>query len=166
MTCVSSPHFFVMINGKPKGYFSSKKGLRQGDPLSPCLFIMCMEILSRLLDEAAISERIHYHPRCQRIRLTHLVFADDLVIFIAPHLHSLTGLKSILDKFYSWSGLKVSFDKSEIFIAGILDLEIDSLTETLGIKKGLLLVRYLRVPLINGRLIDKDCAPLIEKITT
>lgn len=81
MECITSPTFSILINGKPNGFFQGKKGLRQGDPLSPYLFIMCMEVLSRLLDAATRNGSFGYHPKCKALGLTHLVFSDDLVIF-------------------------------------------------------------------------------------
>lgn len=101
-----------MINGQPQGYFQEKKGLRQRDPLSPYLFIICMEVLSRLLDQAAKVNKFDYHPRCKAMNLTHLIFTDDLIIFAGANLHSLNRIKKVLDKFNLWSGLKVSSEKS------------------------------------------------------
>lgn len=72
---------------------------------------MCMEILSRLLDKAANEEKFGYHPKCQVLNLTHLIFANDLVIFSDGSMHSLLGIKTVLDICYNWSGLKVSFGK-------------------------------------------------------
>lgn len=124
MTCISFSHFSVMLNGRPKGYFPGRRGLRQGDPLSSYLFIMCMEILSKMLDQVAALGLMDNHPKCKKLGLTHLVFADDLVIFTAANIHSLTGLKIVLDHFHLCSGLKVSFDKSEIFITGVPEMDI------------------------------------------
>lgn len=109
------------MNGRPNGFFPGKKGLRQGDPFSPYLFIMCMDILSRLLDVAATAEAFAYHPKCRSLELNHFIFADDLIIFIEETELSLLGVKGVLDSFYSWSGLWVSFEKSEIFLCGIPD---------------------------------------------
>src|SRR3954467_8412272 len=65
----------------------------------------------------------------------------------------------------TWGVTKVYFDKSEIFVSGLLDDQIHRLIEPLGIKEGKLPVKYLGVPLISGRLSFTDCKPLIDKIT-
>lgn len=96
--------------GNQKFSFQKREVLHKVTPLSPSLFVMCMEILSKLLDKAVEEGKLGYHPKCKALKLTHLLFADDLVIFID---HSLTGLKEVLDTFYKWSRLKVSYDKSE-----------------------------------------------------
>lgn len=126
---------------------------------------MCMEVLSRLLDKAARDGAFGYHPKCRALRLTHLVFADDLVIISAANQQSLQDIKSVLDTFYFWCGLKVSFNKSEIFLSSLYDEIIPSLIEPLGIKKGSMPVKYLGVPLISGKLSFNDCMPLIDKVT-
>ena len=75
--CVCTASFSVQINGELAGYFQSKRGLRQGCALSPYLFVICINVLSQMLDKAAEKKLFGYHPRCKNILLTHLCFADD-----------------------------------------------------------------------------------------
>lgn len=70
--CITSASFSVQVNGKLAGNFQSKRGLRQGCSLSPYLFVICMNVLSKMIDEAAVGGAIGYHPKCRNIELTHL----------------------------------------------------------------------------------------------
>jgi hypothetical protein len=54
--CISTAHFLILINGSPHGFFASSRGLHQGDPLSPILFVIVMEALSRILSRATIGD--------------------------------------------------------------------------------------------------------------
>src|SRR4051812_9108700 len=85
------PIFSLCFNGNLKGYIKGGRGIRQWDPLSPYLFIICMEVLSRKLDSAARDGSISYHSRCKKLHNTHLCFADDLVVFTAAEPSSLLG---------------------------------------------------------------------------
>lgn len=75
------PFYSVAINGKLHGFFMGKKGLRQGDPISSLLFVIAMDVLSKMLDEGAINGRFGIHPECDAPLITHLSFADDVLIF-------------------------------------------------------------------------------------
>lgn len=82
MQCISTVSFSILINGGPMGFFNPMRGLRQGDPLSPFLFILGAEVLSRLIQKAEESGAIHGIKAargCQAI--SHLQFVDDLLIF-------------------------------------------------------------------------------------
>lgn len=79
--CICKTSFMVGYNGTVNGYFKGRRGLRQGDPLSPYLFVIAMNCLSYLLKRAATHEGLPYHPSCEKLKLTHLSFADDLLIF-------------------------------------------------------------------------------------
>lgn len=68
----------IGYNGMVHGFFKGKKDLRQGDSLSPYLFVLVMNCLSALLNKAAESGQFGYHPKSSKTKLTHLSFADDL----------------------------------------------------------------------------------------
>ena len=78
--------FSILINGSPKDFFGSSRGLRQGDPLSPLLFAIVMEALSCLLDGAVLAGHISSFTVGTRsntpLMVTHLLFADDTLIFV------------------------------------------------------------------------------------
>lgn len=96
--CVTSASFSVQVNGELAGYFQSRRGLRQGCSLSPYLFVICMNVLSKMLDAAAVKGEIGYHPKCKNIDLTHLCFADDLIIFADGKKHSVEGMLRVFEK--------------------------------------------------------------------
>lgn len=81
-------------------------GLRQGDPLSPYLFVLSMNCLSLALNKAAQEGRFKYHSKCQKTRVTHLCFADDLLIFTDGSLQSVAAILEVLKDFESRSGLQ------------------------------------------------------------
>lgn len=71
--------FTIKINGEGHGFFAGKRGLRQGDPMSPPLFVLVMEYLSRTLKCKGEFSDFQYHPMCKKLKLTRLIFADDLL---------------------------------------------------------------------------------------
>ncbi|XP_074305902.1 secreted RxLR effector protein 78-like [Silene latifolia] len=81
MECVTTPHYSLSLNGELFGYFQGKRGLRQGDPLSPLLFTICLEYLSRILNRLTELDGFKHHPLFMKLNLTHLCFADDLLVF-------------------------------------------------------------------------------------
>src|SRR4051812_45477106 len=80
--CLSTPTYSIIINGQLEGFFEGKKGIRQGDPLSPYLFVICMEVLSKMLDKAFHDKKIQFHPLCSKIDLTHLCFGTIRLFFL------------------------------------------------------------------------------------
>lgn len=79
--CISTPTYSVIVNGELNGHFEGKKGLRQGDPISFLLFVMAMDVLSKMLDKGAENQVFKPHPSCENPLITHLSFADDVLIF-------------------------------------------------------------------------------------
>ncbi|KAL4010462.1 hypothetical protein IC575_029954 [Cucumis melo] len=162
--CVTSSMFSIMINGSFEGFFHGRKGVRQGDPLSPFLFVMVMEVLSRMLNK--IPQSFQFHRRCEKVKLNHLTFADDLMIFCAADEPSLSFIREYLQKFGELSGLFVNLRKSSIFVAEVSNEAASHLAASMGFVFGNLPVRYLGLPLLIGRLRSNDCAPLIQRMTS
>lgn len=88
------------MNGCPFDVFMPKRGLRQGHPMSPLLFVLGMEYLSRMLDVVGTQNLFKFHPRCRKIKLTHICFADDLMLFSKGDPHSISLLCQCLDGFF------------------------------------------------------------------
>lgn len=163
-SCYSSPTFSVGINGRLHGFFSGTRGLRQGDPLSPYLFGIVMNILSQKLNEAADTGRFGYHPNCQESNLTHLCFADDILIFTDGSSQSVHGFLQVLEEFKAFSGLAISVEKSCFFPSGLSDDEKNAIVSTTGIPVGSLPIRYLGLPLNSKKLSIENCEPLLQQV--
>ncbi|XP_074315119.1 uncharacterized protein LOC141651299 [Silene latifolia] len=119
ITCITSTRFSLNINGSSVGYFEGRRGLRQGDPLSPLLFVLCMEVLSRILRKMQESHNFSYHPKCCRLGLTHLIFADDLLVFARGDYPSIKAVESCLHSFAEYSGLQPNPSKTNIYFGGV-----------------------------------------------
>ncbi|PKI77055.1 hypothetical protein CRG98_002558 [Punica granatum] len=156
--CITTPYFSVALHGTSAGYFPGARGVRQGDPLSPYLFVVGMEVLCQLLDSAIRSRRLGFHPRCKPVRLTHLF------IFTNGSRESLLVGLDTLDIFHRWSGLRLNPEISELYCGGLTEEDIQQLLTVIRFKKGHLPVKYPRLPLVSGKLSLKNCEELIEKI--
>lgn len=162
--CVTTPSFTVGYNGTVQGYFKSKRGLRQGDPLSPYLFVLAMNCLSIMLDKAAAEGRFGCHYKCKESKLTHLCFADDFLIFTEGSYESVQGVLDVLRDFESKSGLAISISKTCFFTSDIPDIEVEQIKNQIGLQHGTLPIRYLGVPLCTKKLSVSNCEPLLQSV--
>ncbi|KAH9688162.1 reverse transcriptase domain-containing protein [Citrus sinensis] len=118
MRCVTSTSFSVLINGVPKGIIQPERGLRQGCLLSPYLFILCAEALSNLLVVAEQNQLIRGLKFAREVSITHLLFADDSLVFSRASVAECRHLKGIFDKYAAASGQIFNFQKSSLFFSG------------------------------------------------
>ncbi|KAG7557174.1 hypothetical protein ISN44_As11g031650 [Arabidopsis suecica] len=116
--CISTASFSVVINGDLEGFFSSNRGIRQGCSLSPYLFVMVQNVLSKLLDRAVGNGLIGRHPRCNHVLVSHLTFADDILVFTDGSSSSLRETIGVFERFAKMSGLHINASKSEIYVGG------------------------------------------------
>lgn len=84
---IINPSYSISINGSLAGFFKGKKGLRQGNPLSPYPSVIAMEILTKLMNkEVQVSKQLKFHPNYSKLQITHLSFADDLLMFSSANV--------------------------------------------------------------------------------
>jgi len=119
MKCVETSSYSVTVNGNLFGIFKGKCSVRQGDPLSPYLFIMCMEYFSRMLHVASQKADFHFHPKCSFLGISHLAFANDILLLCQCDLPSMNILFWHLLVFGRISRLIINANKSSIFFNGL-----------------------------------------------
>ncbi|PKU86876.1 Putative ribonuclease H protein [Dendrobium catenatum] len=157
--CISDVNFSILINGSLEGYFSTSAGLRQGCPLSPYLFCLVMDAFSNLLDAGSFKG-----ISIDGFILTHLLYADDVLIFGEATTENCNSLTNILSTFAKASGLHVNLDKSSILLPKNL-LNPDNICRALSIPLISEKFDYLGIPLSFKRLKVSDFLPLIESIS-
>jgi hypothetical protein len=115
MFCVQSTSLTLLWNGSKLPYFSPNQGLRQGDPLSQYLFVLNMEKLSCLISKK-VSDKVWQpiHVSKNGLGISHLLFADDVLLFIKANKTQICSLIDVLTSFCNALGLIVNFDKSRV----------------------------------------------------
>jgi hypothetical protein len=120
--CISSVRYSMLVNDEPAGFFSSSRGIRQGDPLSPLLFVIIMEALSRMLMESEARGLVAGFSvgsvHNSGLSISHLLFANDTLIFCDADVEQLCNLRCLFFCFEAASGLKINLSKSEIISIG------------------------------------------------
>lgn len=114
--CISSSRMHLLWNGDALEEFKPQRGIHQGFPLSPYLFVLCFERLFHFIHIA--TDQKFWKPikiSKRGPRLSHLAFADDLVLFVEASLDQIETIQDILHEFCQSSGEKVSNDKTRIF---------------------------------------------------
>ena len=118
MNCVTIVRYQIKITGELTEQFTPTRGLRQGDPSSPYLFVICAEGLSALLHDAKASGRIGGVKICPTAPMvSHLLFADNSVLLLKAKREEAEALRDILDLYESCSGQCINLDKSAIMFS-------------------------------------------------
>ncbi|KAL5717241.1 hypothetical protein ACHQM5_010283 [Ranunculus cassubicifolius] len=116
--CISTTSLRVLLNGSPFGCIKPSRGLRQGDPLSPYLFILVAEAFSRLVVKAEEEGKIHGIKVLRRApSISHLLYADDLVVFTKATIGEVHNLMDILKVYCKATGQSVNYNKSSMFFS-------------------------------------------------
>jgi hypothetical protein len=126
MSCVTSANFVVLVNDEPSSFFHSGRGLRQGCPLSPLLFIMVMEGLSLLLKKIQAEGRITGIKVSRLVKILHLLFVDDVLIMTNDSQLEWREIYGLLKIFCCATGLQINWSKSTFHYANIQDQNFGS----------------------------------------
>lgn len=165
--CITTAHFTLSINGEHVGFFKGSRGIgiRQGDPLSPYLFALSMDVLNQILQKKiAKVDHFSFHWKCAKTKTTHLAFADDLLLFCKGDKPSIDTIAGSLNVFYNLTGLSPNKCKSEFYGGGLSNSMKNYIITVFGFNFGVLPVKYLGVPLVTGKLKKEEWLPLLEKM--
>ncbi|PKU87848.1 putative mitochondrial protein [Dendrobium catenatum] len=155
--CIIDVNFLIVIKGALDGFFPSSAGLRQGCPLSPYLFCIAMDAFSSILDN-----NIFIGVQYKNFKLSHLLYADDLLVFGEASTANYTHLMNAINCFTNSTGLHINLDKSSIILPKHLT-SADDISSYLGLTSRDL-VTYLGVPISFRRLKISDIYPLLDDI--
>ncbi|KAL9668838.1 hypothetical protein QQ045_006378 [Rhodiola kirilowii] len=141
-----------------------ERGLCQGEPLSPFLFLLASEGLSRILNNAVQKGRISGVEWVKNgASLTHLQFADDTVIFCRPDSHKVQKIRHILRSFAVSSGLEIIFSKSRCLGIGLEEEEVQKFADALGCLMGKFLMNYLGMQVGSNASRLSTWNPILQK---
>ena len=155
----------VMLNGVPGKKFYCKRGVRQGDPLSPLLFVLAADFLQTILNKAmsigiiSVPITIASCPDFPVIQ-----YADDTLLVMQADAIQIVCLKAILHTFATATGLKVNFHKSMMVPINITDEKLEILAGTLNCRKGSFPFTYLGLPLGLTRPTLEHFLPLVQRV--
>lgn len=153
-------------NGEMASKFKPMRGIRQGDPLSPYLFVLCIEKLNHMIHR--VVDNGEWKPaKITRSgpRISHMFFTDDIVLVDEASVAQLRFIQSLLNKFCEASGQRVNIRKSELFVSPNVE---NNLVERLKVECGFNVTRnlgsYLSMPVLHKKATAEDFAPLLDKI--
>lgn len=163
MECLTSVKFSVCANGETRARVIPERGLRQGDPLSPCIFLLVKEVLSKLITKEVCEgtlSGLKINRHCPK--LSHIFFTDDALLF--AELDECRRIKLILDKYGAASGQSINFEKSAVAFSSnmnAMDKQIISDFLNIPIMKGD--SKYLGLPSFWGQSKAEAYTFLVEK---
>lgn len=155
----------ICVNGNAVGYFKCKRGVRQGDPLSPLLFCLAEEVLSRgitkLVNEGKL--QLMLGPRGYRMP-SHILYADGIMLFCRASKQNLVNLMELFRTYELASGQVNSSEKSKFYAGSISAARSSRISDLLGFSVGCFPLHYLSVPLFKGKPRRTHLAPIADKV--
>ena len=166
MKCVSTVTYRIKVNGELSDEIIPNRGLRQGDPLSPYLFLICAEAFSCLLGAAEGNGELSGVKICQHVpSINHLLFADDSLLLLKVDEWSATHLQNILSLYEDCSGQTINKDKSSVmFSKNTKSFEKNQFMASLGITTVAQNEKYLGLPMYMGRSKKRTFEYLKERV--
>ncbi|XP_026396032.1 uncharacterized protein LOC113290663 [Papaver somniferum] len=161
---LKSARISVLVNGSPEGFFSIDRGLHQGDPLSPLIFMLIEDVLSRNITKLVRDGKMTHMVSREGIAPTHLFFADDIIIFCKGNMKILRNLVGLLGLYQRASGQTVSREKSKLYFGGGSLNRRTTIAAFLGMPIASFHDRYLGVKVMSGVFRYHHVVNVVEKI--
>ena len=152
-SCISTMSFSILLNGAPHGLIHPQRGLRQGDPLSPYLFLLCAEGLHAIIQQAADSGSITGVSLCRAgPKVTHLLFADNSLLFCRANNQECNTILDLLEKYERASGQRINREKTQLFFSSNTNQQVqNSIKGRFGVSVSHQFEKYLGLPSFVGR---------------
>lgn len=166
MCCIRTFSFAILVNGQRTKVFLPHRGIRQGDPLSPYLFIICVEVLSVLLTESMEQGKLHgISIATNALSITHLLYADDNLLFCKARPEEALAISNILQLYQRLSGQQVNMDKSEMVFSPNMSYDTKcSFQNHLPVQISNTIPKYLGIPTQFGRSKSQDFKYTMDRI--
>jgi hypothetical protein len=162
---LNSAFLSVSVNGKAQGYFNCTRGVRQGDPLSPLLFCLAEDVLSRSISKLVKEGKLELIKGTRHCSVpSHSFYADDLMIFCKGKMSGLIALKELFQTYASISGQVINCSKSTIYSNSISNARMNNIVQLLNFTTGTFAFNYLGVPIFKGKPKTSYLQPVADKI--
>ncbi|XP_019224305.1 PREDICTED: uncharacterized protein LOC109205994 [Nicotiana attenuata] len=163
---LSNNWYSVIVNGTRCGFFHSTRGLKQGDPLAPALFILGAELLSRMLNNLTHDQFFNgFYMERRGPQITHLSFADDIIIFTSGSTYSLQKIMDTLQSYENTSGQLINKNKSHFMTSSsAFPYTIRRIKQITGFTRKESPLTYLGCPLYTGRKRTVHFNPIVSKV--
>lgn len=162
--CISTCTFTLNLNGNGVGFFQGKRGIRQGDPISPLIFVLVMEYLTRLFKEEVDKGNLKFHHLCEKEEVVSLCFADDLILLCEANTETVQRIKEKLDEFGQTTGLIANVSKSQVICVGVTEQQKNRIKQIVGYEYGQFPLKYLGFPVQPGKWGQGECHQLVDRI--
>jgi ribonuclease HI len=162
---LKSAKLSISINGQLHGFFSCSRGVRQGDPLSPLLFCIAEDVLSRGISKLVESGNLELIKGTRHLNVpSHTLYADDIMIFCKGKLSNIDALMNLFDRYAASSGQNINPAKSTIFAGSINQARLHNIADKLGFSIGSTPFVYLGVPIFKGKPKARFLKPFVDKV--
>jgi len=165
LAILHSAKLSILVNGKAVGFFSCSRGVQQGDLLSPLLFCIAEEVLSRAISMASYAGKIVPMFYCRGAsNPTHILYADDVLIFCAGTKQNIRCLLKIFNDYSEVSGQIINNSKSRFYAGAMTTSRSQMIAGMLGFSAGTIPFSYLGCPIFKGKPKGIFFQPIVDRI--
>ena len=145
---VSWASFLVLVNGSPTSFFKASRGLRQGDPISPILFVILAEFLGRFMNNMMVKgDFVGLSPSSSALVCSHQQFVDDSIVMGEASVRNARNIKKALIDYGEATGQSINWHKGVIYFINVSEVRQSKIKWIIGYQSGSLPGTYLGLPL-------------------